>query len=69
MGSVFYSVGGAEMIRVTYDQWLEMFGEDLDIADAESGADRELDYDFDTRREAQYAEDMKAWDKDEEPID
>ena len=44
------------MIKLDYEAWLDVYGEDLDIADAESGEDREMDYDPETKREQQYEE-------------
>jgi hypothetical protein len=44
------------MTILSYWAWLEIYEEDMAIADAESGADRELDYDsnLDQIRERQY---------------
>ena len=39
---------------MTFEQWLDKEGPELDIEDAESGADREYDYDRAERRERQY---------------
>jgi len=41
-------------MKLTYDQWLLHNDEELTIADAESGADREAGYDWDSKREEQY---------------
>lgn len=43
-----------------YEEWLDLHGPELDIADAESGADRELDYDAELKRERQYEEYLKG---------
>jgi len=42
---------------LSYEDWLIRYGGELDIGDAESGRDRELDYEhnYDRHREDQYA--------------
>jgi hypothetical protein len=44
------------MNKLDYEEWLAVYDEELKIADAETGADRELDYDEETLRERQYEE-------------
>lgn len=39
---------------LNFDQWLEANQEELDIKAAETGADRELDYDSDAFYEKEY---------------
>ena len=49
-------------MKKTYEEWLEENEDELRIADAESGADRELDYDEEALREKQYFEYLKGID-------
>ncbi len=44
------------MGELTYEEWLGEYDDELTIADAESGADREVGYDAESIRENQYDE-------------
>jgi hypothetical protein len=41
---------------MTYEEWADSCGEEMEIAFGESGADREADFDFDDAMEKAYEE-------------
>lgn len=41
---------------LTYEQWYDIYGEEITIRDAETGADREMDYDMSVSLEVAYEE-------------
>ena len=52
---------------LTYEQWLDKYGEEQAITDAETGADRELNYNAGNSMESAYEEYVKAcWKKEDQ---
>ena len=48
---------------MSYEEWYGLYAEEVSIADAESGADRELDYDPDNSMEEHYQEYVRNFEK------
>jgi hypothetical protein len=46
---------------LSYEAWLDLHWDELQISDAESGADRELDYNPDRIREKKYQKYLEAF--------
>jgi len=62
LDKLFENASIAEHLRhpiLEFEQWLDKYSDDLDIETSESGADRKLDFDFETFTEKRYEDYLK----------